>query len=71
VTKDKRAKAKKNWLCWAVCIALLLGIIIIAILAACKLPQKLRVTLFLTNLIFSQPVSSEAKAPNQLNPPRN
>jgi hypothetical protein len=37
VTKDSRVKSQKNKLCWLVCIGLVAAVIILGILAACKI----------------------------------
>jgi hypothetical protein len=37
VTKDNRVKTQKNKLCWIVCIGLVAAVIILGILAACKI----------------------------------
>jgi hypothetical protein len=42
VTKDKRDKSSSNKLCWILCIGLVAGVIILGILAACKINMKIR-----------------------------
>lgn len=37
VTQDKRVKTQKNKLCWILCIGLVAVVIILGILAACKI----------------------------------
>lgn len=54
VTKDKRVKSKwRKWLCWAICLALIVGVVIIAILAASKYKKNINrlATKHLTHLI--------------------
>lgn len=42
VTKDKREKKNKNKLCWLLCIGLVAAVIILGILAACKINNTIR-----------------------------